>query len=75
MILLAKLTKSLKCSKYMSIIIAAPDSNRRCLLSTDKCKTIDLSEENILRSIKIGPFTRSAVDFRLNFADERIGQI
>ena len=39
------------------------------LLSTGKCKISDLPEENILWAVEIQFFTRSSIDFILNFAD------
>ena len=39
------------------------------LLSTGKCKICDLPEENILWAVEIQFFTRSSIDFILNFAD------
>ena len=44
------------------------------LLSTGKCKIIDLSEENAFRREKIEFLARSAVDFMLDIADECIRQ-
>ena len=37
--------------------------------STGKCKISDLPEENILLAVEIQFFTRSSIDFILNFAD------
>lgn len=49
-------------------------SEFRSLLSTGKCKISDLSEESILRGIKIEFFTWSSVDFMLNSANESVRQ-
>ena len=46
---------------------------RTPLLSTGKCKISDLPEENILWAVEIQFFTRSSIDFILNFADECTG--
>lgn len=47
---------------------------RMNLLSTGKCKIIDLSEENAFRREKIEFLAWSAVDFMLDIADECIRQ-
>ena len=44
------------------------------LLSTGKCKIIDLSEENAFGRVKIEFLVWSAVDFVLDIADECIRQ-
>ena len=44
----------------------------RTLLSTGKCKIIDLSEENAFRRVKTEFLAWSAVDFVLDIADECI---
>lgn len=51
-----------------------PRQESESLLSTGKCKIIDLSEEYTFRRVKIEFLAWSAVDFVLDISDECIRQ-